>query len=300
MLSCLFCTSNATENSYSVFEGPSNPILRLRSGDVTPGIYTEYHNFAPISPKLMIVLRSNFLCPLPGHGVPQQIQNLWNDIEAAMRAGHLSPDAAGSILQNIPIQKSEVIYRHTGNSIPKAHRDDTFIFRCFQLDSNHVSIINNIFLEEAHSTSSIIYHPSSSLRVNLERYFQDRTPGMKHLVPHPLDKRKPYLLTLRKIIHDLGSDTKCHFQPFPRQDIHMSEHVAGEVGIQLLQNKKDENFPLLYSLLKQSTSGCSGNYVSLKYLMAHTELIIYRLSCSNLPRLLVRYGSSGPNHVTED
>jgi hypothetical protein len=83
---------------------------------------------------------------------------------------------------------------------------------------------------------------------------------MKCLVPHPLDKRKPYLMTLRKIVHDLGSDTKCHFQPFPRPEIHMSEHVADEVGIQLLQNEKDGNFPLLYSLLKQSTFGCSGMY----------------------------------------
>jgi hypothetical protein len=158
-----------TENSYCVFEGPSNPILRLLSGDVTPGIYTEYHNFAPISPKLIIVLQNIFLRPLPGDDVPQQIRKLWNDIGVAMRARHLYPDAAGSILRDIPIQKCEVSYRHTEDSNLKAHRDDTFIFRCFQLHSTHVSIINNIFLEEAYSTSSIIYHSSSSLRVSLER-----------------------------------------------------------------------------------------------------------------------------------
>lgn len=105
-----------TENSYCVFEGPSNPTLNLLSGDVAPGIYTEYHNFAPISQRLIIVLQSVFLRPLAGDGVPQQLQTLWKDIGSAMRASHLYPDSAGSILQDIPIQKCGVSYMSTKDS----------------------------------------------------------------------------------------------------------------------------------------------------------------------------------------
>lgn len=83
---------------------------------------------------------------------------------------------------------------------------------------------------------------------------------MKSLVPHPLDKQKPYLMTLRKIVRELGGSTKCHFQPLRRPEIHMSEHVAEEVGIQLLQKEKDGTLPLIYLLLEQSMVGSSRMY----------------------------------------
>lgn len=240
-----------TENAYCVFEGPSNPGLRLESGAVTPGIYTEWHNFAPVSPRLVIVLRSIFLPPLVGE-LPDAARNLFQDIYSAARARHLYPDAAGSMLQGMPIQKCAVEYKNARDSNFQVHKDDIFIFRCIKLSPIHVSKINNIFLEEADCTSSIIYHSEAIFKQSIECYLRDTTPGMKQLVSHPLDKRKPYLMTLRKIVRDLGGNGKCHFKPAPRKDVHMSEHVAQEVGIQLLQ-RQDGDLTQVYQLLKQST-----------------------------------------------
>lgn len=245
-----------TENSCSVFEGPSNPGLRLESGNITPGIYTEWHNFAPVTPRLLIVLRSVFLPPLVGE-LPEAVRDLFQSIHSAARARHLYPDAAGSMLQDMPIQKCEVEYMNARDSNFQAHKDDNFIFRCIKLSPIHVSKINNIFLEEAYCTSSIIYHSEPMFKRSIEHYLRDMTPGMKQLIPHPLDKREPYLMTLRKIVRDLGGNGKCHFKPAPRIDVQMSEHVAKEVGIQLLQ-RQDGILPPVYQLLKQPDLESSG------------------------------------------
>lgn len=240
-----------TQNAYCVFEGPSNPTLDLPSGSVRPGTYIEHHNFAPVSPRLIIVLQSNLLRPQSADGVPPCVSQMWKEISSKMRSRLLYPDTAGSILQDIPINRSEAFYTSArdANWIPR--EDDMFIFNCFKLPSAHVSIINNILLEEAYTTSSIIYRSATFLRTSLERYLQDTTPGMKDLIWHPLEKRRPYLMTLRKIVRDLRGSTKCHpVTVLP--EIHMAEYVAQEVGIQLLQLDPESSlYTWVYPLIKQ-------------------------------------------------
>lgn len=50
-----------TQNAYSIFEGPGSVLLNPLSGKIEPIIYTEYHNFVPVSPRLIIILRSHLL-----------------------------------------------------------------------------------------------------------------------------------------------------------------------------------------------------------------------------------------------
>ncbi len=53
-----------TDNSYNIFEGPNYFATDEKTGKVEGTDYTPLHEFAPISPKLMIVLRS-FAFPVP-------------------------------------------------------------------------------------------------------------------------------------------------------------------------------------------------------------------------------------------
>lgn len=240
-----------TQNAYFVFEGPSNPTLDLPSGSVRPETYVEYHKFAPVSPRLIIVLQSNFLRPPTTDGVPPWVSQMWKEIMSKMRTKLLYPDAAGSILQDIPIHRSEAFYTRARDANWSPKEDDMFTFHCFKLPSAHVSIINNILLEEAYTTSSIAYRSATFLRTSLERYLQDTTPGMKDLIWHPLEKRRPYLMTLRKIVRELGGSTKCHSVPV-RPEIHMAEYVAQEVGIQLLQMEPEGSlFAWAYLLINK-------------------------------------------------
>lgn len=50
-----------TQNAYSIFEGPSTTRYNVITQKADANFYTEYHNFAPISPRLIIILRSHLL-----------------------------------------------------------------------------------------------------------------------------------------------------------------------------------------------------------------------------------------------
>lgn len=247
-----------TQNAYCIFEGPStsriNPITRKVESN-----YTEYHNFAPLSPKLIIVLRSHLL---PSQGQDSDgLRELRKQFAVFTQSQHLHPDKAGSILQDLPIQPCRTIYSApditSATSLRASFREtDRFQFQCFTLPSRHTTLINNLFLEEAHATSSIVYHSRASLKANIENYFKVDIDGMKAILD-PLEKRHLYLTTLEKICRDLGSSVSCRktiIEPiFPPDQghIHMSSVVALEVGIGLLKNPGTERLlPRAYLLLK--------------------------------------------------
>lgn len=48
-----------THNAYGVFEGPSDSLFDQATEKLVEGPYTEYHNFAPISAKLIIVFEKH-------------------------------------------------------------------------------------------------------------------------------------------------------------------------------------------------------------------------------------------------
>ncbi|SPO00133.1 uncharacterized protein DNG_02984 [Cephalotrichum gorgonifer] len=56
------------ENSYGVFEGSSCFITDRKTGRVEPGPWFQFHEFSPVSPKIMIVLRNHMLPPDPQSG----------------------------------------------------------------------------------------------------------------------------------------------------------------------------------------------------------------------------------------
>ncbi|KAJ5592213.1 hypothetical protein N7537_009117 [Penicillium hordei] len=247
-----------TQNAYCIFEGPSteeiHPITRKVESN-----YTEYHNFAPLSPKLIIVLRSHLL---PSQGQDSDgLRKLREQFAVLIQSQHLHPDKAGSILQDLPIHPCHTIYAApditSATSLRASFREnDRFQFQCFKLPSRHMTIINNLLLEEAYLTSSIVYHSRESLKANLENYMKADIYGMKAIFD-PQEKRHVFLTTLEKICRDLGSSVSCRktvIEPsFPPDEgrMHMSSVVALEVGIGLLKISGIERLlPRAYLLLK--------------------------------------------------
>jgi hypothetical protein len=240
-----------TQNAFSIFEGPSTENVDALTGRTESVVYNEHHNFAPISPRLMIILRSHLL-HVPGQS--NALARAWDLVSEAVRSCHLYPDRAGSMLQDLPIHPCDTVYVHPGPETPASfHKNDQFRFRCFKLSSRHVAVINNLLLEEAYSTSSIVFHSPQSLKASIENYFQDETEGLKQALVSPLDKRVLYLTTLGRILRELGGTARCKVKTFslPSVKVHMSEHVAGEVAVQLLQSAETEGpLPWVYAPLK--------------------------------------------------
>ena len=206
-----------TQNAYSIFEGPNNG-----------GVWTDYHIFAPVSPRLMIITRNFLLQSGVDEDEPSRQKMLeWN------KTMHISPDSAGSCLEDLPIAKarnnySKVLNGRTELLPTKLARDKhIFYFRFFPLETRHVQKINAILLEEAPGTIALVYKSPESLRRALEFYLADESKGFKQVYrlapadledPHKAldtlgmlpakwleDKGLPYLQLLERIAHTLGS-----------------------------------------------------------------------------------------------
>ncbi|KAJ5894253.1 hypothetical protein N7495_005944 [Penicillium taxi] len=233
-----------TQNAYCIFEGPSTVRTNTLTQETKSVLYTEYHNFAPISPRLIIVLRSPLLSAYDQN--VEMAGNLWDDLSRAIRSQHLYPDKADSILHDLPISRCHTVYvqQHITSSA-SFDANDQFHFQCFKISSGHVKTINSLLLEEANTTSSLIYHSCTSLKASIETYLRDETFGMKSYPINLLDKRRLYLMTLEKIVRDLGGSTICeilHRSPdLQSSETHMSEFVAFRVAIELLRAEEEES-----------------------------------------------------------
>ena len=164
-----------TQNVYSIFEGPN-------SG----GPWTDYHIFAPVSPKLMIITRSCLLQDGVDEDEPSRQERLeWN------KSVHINPDLAGSCLEDLPIAKARNNYSHVvnGKTVPlptKLSRDKhIFHFRFFPLETRHVQRINAILFEEVPGTIALVYKSPNSLCRALEFYLIDDSLGFKQIYRPP-------------------------------------------------------------------------------------------------------------------
>jgi hypothetical protein len=247
-----------TQNAYCIFEGPSTIRMDPTTQQVKSHSYTEYHNFAPLSPRLIIILRSHLL---PSQGPDNEaLREFRNQFAMFTQSQHLHPEKAKSILQDLPIQPCHTSYtapdmRSSKSLRTSFRKTDKFEFQCFKISSRHTTLINNIFLEEAHVTSSVVYHSRGSLKASLVNYFKEATDGMKTIFK-PFDRRSLYLNALEKILHGLESSVSCRKTIFTPKNIlnyrvHMSLFVALEVAVELLQSEEVETLlPLPYLTLK--------------------------------------------------
>ncbi|KAL5092474.1 hypothetical protein Trisim1_001727 [Trichoderma cf. simile WF8] len=118
-----------------------------------------FHRFAPISPKLMIVLRYNLLpesidSENPVATVRQQTKN-----EAGFGNGN------ESILENLPFRKAMItpMEEVNGHLVPRTGKEqklcecDNFYFTIFKISAEHVRTINSLLIDLAFHGSRIIF-----------------------------------------------------------------------------------------------------------------------------------------------
>jgi len=217
-----FCTPESkdaefilTENAYGIFEGPHTTILNPETAEVVSQCFTEYHTFAPLSPKLMIVLRSHLL---PG-ALPEATDELNAMLLKMTQSLHLDPEAAVSVLADLPIQKCRNSYSEIkdGKLVPTTDFDihpsrHRFCFRFFRIMLGHVSTLNNLFLEEAYRSTALVFKTKQGLREILEAYLADTAPQLKLVVDVPGDPRMLFLKMLERIVVQLGGSVKAHFK----------------------------------------------------------------------------------------
>ena len=219
-----------TQNAYGIFEGPCSHLG-----------WTDWHTFAPVNHRLMIILRNHFL-----GGIPNIPSNLAKVVAAthckvvqAMTSTYEDPAEAHSWLEDLPVSRPATSYptvRFVVDGLPTAHgftQKDIFTFKFFQLPGAFVQRVNSIFLQEAIMTETIVYKSSSGLRKALEAYLEMEKVGFKVVLEKPIEegpeiwftdhngmkrleeapeyRRREYLQMLERTAGCLGSQCRAKF-----------------------------------------------------------------------------------------
>ena len=154
-----------TDNGFGIFEGPvvyDTINLRSTGADGSPPRvgdprYTEFHKLAPLSPRLILVLRSNFLRDEP----------IWKRRKEISNQFSVQPGAV-SLLQDLPIKPPKIHYWLPGKSKPVHTLEDEFSFEIHKVKTEQIHVINGLMLQE--SVRSITWVSDESLVRSLQAF----------------------------------------------------------------------------------------------------------------------------------
>lgn len=201
------------ENSYSVYDGIDSFLVSPMTGEQTGGPWVGFHYFAPVSPRIVIILRSNIL-PLPEEDINDEIRGERDQWRAAAVDQWFGADRQ-STLADLPITKARNNYteltdgqlRELKPHVPRSS-GDRFFFKFFRINKNHVSKINSFMLDGARS--SIVFASPKAFTRTLEWYMTDTSKTWKNVVGRD-EERCSKVTLLRKLsafMKSLGSNAE--------------------------------------------------------------------------------------------
>ncbi|OBT39542.1 hypothetical protein VE00_10653 [Pseudogymnoascus sp. WSF 3629] len=175
-----------TDQCYNLFEGPTSNTFCAKTGDYIGNTYLCFHEFGPVSPRLMIILRSNTL--------PEALEDK-DSKEARQRMLYAAaalfpePENVKSILEDLPVARAMNSYsRVVNNRLEIAPGEsgtpqfqDRFTFRFWPISTKHMNIINSIFLDNLLNCNSIVFGSRISFRRTLEAYMTTQAHGFKNI-----------------------------------------------------------------------------------------------------------------------
>ena len=252
-------------NAYSIHEGTVSSVTHVETGQEDTVAYTEFHLFAPISPKIILVLRS-FLLPLPEEDVDQRIAQFRQQMVALTTAQHHDPQRSRSMLEDLPVTKAKCSYVNAGRvpgSRPQAveavfSAGDIFNFRFFPISPKHCETINFIMLENAQNVSTIVFDSRQRMVETLRRFLTMPcdSDGGASWKTFDDSRANPRLIFLQKLTRLMSKDGEPVVPVYKACSATLSSNIdlsslEGEVLIQMLLDSQDSpaTFMGLYSLL---------------------------------------------------
>ncbi|KAI0126689.1 hypothetical protein BJ170DRAFT_724254 [Xylariales sp. AK1849] len=202
-----------TDNCYNVFEGPNALARDIYTGMVRETMHANLHEFAPISPKLMLVLRS-FIFPLPEEDASPATKMQRDEFRKEIIDQTFGPEAwSNSPLVGLPIHKAHNSYstfingrvRLREGEDGKFKPQDRFVFPFFPINRHHINTINGIFLDETRRSTSIIFASQSIFFNTLETYLTSSSYTGKRVTNEDGDLRLQMLQKFSALLKTMGS-----------------------------------------------------------------------------------------------
>ncbi|KAK3312516.1 hypothetical protein B0H66DRAFT_485832 [Apodospora peruviana] len=212
-----------TDNSYNIFEGPSTFVQDADSGKLEGGLHANIHDFAPISPKLMIVLRSHVL-PNPLEDANPRVRE-WRAHQRHLVLDEPYGEKITSVLEDLPVEKARNNYtRVVDGQIEllegedgRMRKDHRYFFRFFGLGTEHVNKINAILLDNIEPCTSVVFESTDALARTLEWYLTECRFG-KRIITGEV-RREAALRKLETVSRALGSEKETVMERIDPQGV---------------------------------------------------------------------------------
>lgn len=168
-----------TQNAYSIHEGATSEKFSIATGKMETTAYSEFHLFAPISPQLIIVLRTSIL-PVPAEDHDPEIKRQREMLYTSHAIQHTHPSQIGKLLRDLPIGKALNSYSSIVNGGIVLNKNgilgakDTFGFRFFPIPEEYVTKINSVMLEESHRIDLIVFNNKRAAQKTISGYLASR------------------------------------------------------------------------------------------------------------------------------
>jgi hypothetical protein len=206
-----------TDQCYNVFEGPNNETFCAKTGKYLGNTCLYYHEFGPVSPQLIIVLRSSTLPEALEDTSPKLKENR-QKIHNVIATQFPNPETVRSILSDLPVAKATNSYTRVVNGrlelapgelgIPRSR--DRFFFQFWSISTRHVDIINSVFLDNLLRCKSVVFGSKDPFQRTLEAYMTKSSHGFKKVGVGEHGARVSRLACLEKlsaVLKTLGSKT---------------------------------------------------------------------------------------------
>ncbi|KAF3072249.1 hypothetical protein CFAM422_005458 [Trichoderma lentiforme] len=237
-----------TDNCYNVREGRTVAYF-----DVSTGKHTSmgpcFHRFAPISPRLIIVLRSAYL-PEPLEDADPAIKE-WRQFQRQLWIDSIYGSGIKSILEDLPIRKAINNYMEivNGRLAPRSGRNhrldinDSFCFTIFKIPTRHVRTINGLLIDHAFHGSRIIFNRKDIFLDLMEWYLTEPCEVGKNLTGRNVPKQLKYIEGLSKFMLREGREInpKIIFWPSEDRDLNhfQLKNIAGARFLEGARTGKD-------------------------------------------------------------
>lgn len=200
-----------TDNSYGIFEGPNTFAKDGETGKIVETGWTSFHEFAPLTPKLMIILRSSLL-PNPEEDSSERIREERHSWRKAAVDDWYGVDQKSS-LADLPIAKPRNNYSQVVNGrvelLPgedgKLRKNDKFCFRFFPVNTEHVNRINLFLFDNAQRCRNIVFGTLDAFKKTLEWYMTTPCTYGKVVTGDAPEQRRKLLENLAALSKTLGS-----------------------------------------------------------------------------------------------
>jgi hypothetical protein len=203
-----------TDNSYNIFEGPNTFVRDGATGLVQPCHHAPLHMFAPVSPKLMIVLRA-MTFPNPLEDADKTIKEYRAQVRKVVLEDVYHPRMLKGLLNDLPVSKAQNSYSRVvggrfewiddGHS-PGKYKHHKFYFTIFPLPSKFVHTINTILFDNASYCSSIVFNETAAFIRTLEWFLTAPNSTAKTVTGYDQVIRGKLFDKLEIVSRSLGSE----------------------------------------------------------------------------------------------